>query len=323
MSSIVKPAIDPELVPLLAMFPKESALGTLDGIIKTRAFMAPQMLPSIASSDPEIEAKEISFVGPEGNTIELCVMRLKKPAGGKRPCLYNIHGGGMVLGTRHMFIAGLFPLVKAFDLVAVSVEYRRAPEAKAPAQVEDTYASLKYVAEHASELGIDAEKIVVHGGSAGGGLAAGVVLLARDRKGPAVFAQSLLYPMIDDRNDTLSAKQFWDEGTYTGLKNQESWDHMVPNRGKDDVSYYVAPARATDLSGMPKTYIEVGSAEPFRDENVAYAMKMWEHGNDCELHVWPGGLHGYDVFGAGAQISKDAIAARWTWLRRVFGQPTA
>lgn len=118
MSSIVKPAIDPELVPLLAMFPKESALGTLDGIIKTRAFMAPQMLPSIASSDPEIEAKEISFVGPEGNTIELCVMRLKKPAGGKRPCLYNIHGGGMVLGTRHMFIAGLFPLVKAFDLVS-------------------------------------------------------------------------------------------------------------------------------------------------------------------------------------------------------------
>jgi len=117
-------------------------------------------------------------------------------------------------------------------------------------------------------------------------IAAGAVLLARDRKGPAVLAQCLLYPMIDDRNDSISVKQFWDEGTFTGAKNLEAWNHLIPNRGEADVSIYVAPARATDLSGIPKTFIEVGSAEPFRDEDVAYAMKLWEHGNDCELHVW-------------------------------------
>jgi acetyl esterase/lipase len=125
--------------------------------------------------------------------------------------------------------------------------------------------------------------------------------------------------MLDDRNDSLSVKQFWDEGTYTGAMNLDSWNYTISNRGQDGVSIYVAPSRATDLSGLPRTFIEIGSAEPFRDEDVAYAMKLWEYGNDCELHVWPGGLHGYDVFGKESRVSKAAIAARWNWLRRLFG----
>jgi acetyl esterase/lipase len=117
MSSILKPQIDPELAHALNLFPKESKLGTLEGILDQRKMMAPQMSPAAALSDPEISAEEISFQGPEGNTIELVVLRLKNSAGGKRPCLYNIHGGGMMMGTRHMFIAGMFPYVKEFDMV--------------------------------------------------------------------------------------------------------------------------------------------------------------------------------------------------------------
>lgn len=110
--------------------------------------------------------------------------------------------------------------------------------------------------------------------------------MARDRNGPKLLAQCLLYPMLDDRNESVSVKQFWDVGTWTGAKNHVCWDHMVPNLGSGDLSIYVAPSRATDLSGLPRTYIEVGSAEPFREEDVAYATKLWECGVDAELHVW-------------------------------------
>jgi hypothetical protein len=118
MSSTLRPQIDPELAPALEMLPKERRLGTLEAIIGMRKIMELEMGPSTAASDPEISVEEISFEGPDGNAIELVILRKKNSIGDKRPCLYNIHGGGMILGTRHMFITTMFPYVKEFDLVS-------------------------------------------------------------------------------------------------------------------------------------------------------------------------------------------------------------
>lgn len=146
---------------------------------------------------------------------------------------------------------------------------------------------LEWVGAHASELGIDPNKLMITGGSAGGGLAAGVALLARDRNGPKLCAQLLSYPMIDDRGSTISSKQFELEGIWVGKSNIEAWDLLLPGtRNTEDVSIYAAPARAEDLSRLPPAFIEVGAAEPLRAEGVAFATKLWECGVQAELRVW-------------------------------------
>lgn len=175
-----------------------------------------------------------------------------------------------------------------------------------------------------SDLGIDAGKIILAGHSAGGGLAAGLGLLARDRGGPKIFAQCLIYPMLDDRMTTVSSKQYENEGTWSGKSNVYAWNALLQGRrGADDISIYAAPARATDLSGLPPTYIDVGGAELFRDENVNYASKLAEFGVSVELHVYPGGWHGFDSNAPDSALSKACLEARMSWLKRtIVGGPS-
>ena len=194
----------------------------------------------------------------------------------------------------------------------------------APGPVEDCYAGLVWTAEHADELGIDPDRIIIAGASAGGGLAAGVALLARDRGGPALAAQALMCPMLDDRNNTPSSRQM----AGLGVWDQHLQRHRLVGAarrgcGGPDVSKYAAPARETDLSGLPPAFIDVGSAETFRDEDVAYASGIWQAGGVAELHVWPGGFHGFDMMAPQAAVSQAAKAARVSWLRRVPRQLTA
>jgi acetyl esterase/lipase len=201
----------------------------------------------------------------------------------------------------------------------VSVEYRLAPEHPHPAPVEDCYAGLVWTAEHAGELGIDPERIVVVGASAGGGLAAAAVLMARDRGGPALAGQMLFCPMLDDRNDTVSVRQMVGLGVWDRTANETGWTALLGDaRGGPDVSPHAAPARATDLSGLPPTFIDVGTAESFRDEDIAYASSIWRAGGVAELHVWPGGFHGYYQLAPHTQLSRETMAARLAWLRRLL-----
>ena len=149
--------------------------------------------------------------------------------------------------------------------------------------------ALVWTAEHAEDLGIDPDRIVIAGGSAGGGLAAAVGLMARDRGGPALHAQMLMCPMLDDRNNTPSSLQMAGLGVWDRQANQVGWTALLGDAaGGPDVSPYAAPARATDLSGLPPTFIDVGSAETFRDEAIDYASRIWRAGGRAELHVWPG-----------------------------------
>lgn len=236
------------------------------------------------------------------------------------PSVLSIHGGGYVLGTRFFATPELIDLATRYGVIGVSVEYRLAPEHPGPAAAEDCYAALEWLAGHAEELGIDPARIIVSGASAGGGLAAAVALLARDRRGPALAGQLLNCPMLDDRNDTPSAHQYDGIGAWDRHNNDTGWNAVLGDaRCSDRVSPYVAPARATDLSNLPPAYIEVGSAEVFRDEDVDYASRIWAAGGRAELHVWSGGYHGFSGFSPGALVSIAALEARDSWVRRILG----
>ncbi|MFH9347785.1 alpha/beta hydrolase [Kitasatospora sp. NPDC017646] len=245
-----------------------------------------------------------------------------RPAGvgGALPVLYYLHGGGMVTGNAWSVLPRLLrSWALPLGLAVVSVEYRLAPRTRFPGAVEDCYAGLARVAEHADALGLDARRLVIGGKSAGGGLAAALALLARDRGGPTPVGQLLLSPMLDDRGDTFSSRQMAGHDTWDRTSNATAWQAVLGDRyGAADLSPYAAPARATDLGGLPAAYVEVGSAETFRDEAVAYADAIWRAGGEAELHVWPGACHGFDTLAPHAAVSRDAQDARTRWLRRVL-----
>ncbi|MFE0462929.1 alpha/beta hydrolase [Kitasatospora sp. NPDC058965] len=247
-----------------------------------------------------------------------------RPAGvgGALPLLYYLHGGGMVSGNAWSVLPRLLRgWALPLGLAVLSVEYRLAPGTRFPGAVEDAYAGLVRAAEHARELGVDARRVVIGGKSAGGGLAAALALLARDRGGPVPAGQLLLSPMLDDRGDTFSSHQMAGHDTWDRVSNATAWQAVLGSRhGTADVSPYAAPARATDLSGLPAAYVEVGSAETFRDEAVGYADAIWRAGGEAELHVWPGACHGFDTLAPHAAVSRDAHAARTAWLRRVLAR---
>ncbi|WP_157244786.1 alpha/beta hydrolase [Nonomuraea typhae] len=258
--------------------------------------------------------------GPEGAPDITLLVARPAAAEGPVPALYFIHGGGMILGDRRDALPDLAGLLLELGMALVSVEYRLAPEHPHPAPVEDCYAGLAWTVKNAADLGIDPGRVIVAGASAGGGLAAATALLARDRGGPALLAQLLICPMLDDRNDTPSAHQMAGLGIWDRTANATGWQALLGEAaGGPGVSPYASPARATDLSGLPPAFIDVGSAETFRDEDVAYATRIWQAGGQAELHVWPGGFHGFDIFAPEAAISRDSRAARIHWLRRVLG----
>jgi acetyl esterase/lipase len=225
----------------------------------------------------------------------------------------------MIVGDRFTGMETLLDWVERFDAVCVSVEYRLAPEFPDPYLTEDCYAGLVWTAEHADELGIDPGRLVIAGASAGGGLAAGTALLARDRHGPRLAGQVLMCPMLDDRDATVSSHQFSGIGAWDRSSNVTGWSaYLGERRGTGDVSVYAAPARATDLSGLPAAFIDVASAEVFRDEAVAYAGQIWADGGIAELHVWPGGFHGFELMAPHSRLGQVSRQVRNDWLERLL-----
>lgn len=318
MTELTAPPFDPEL---------NAALDLIAELIKPT--LTPDMIPLMREmpADPTLDDQvasvgavheERTIAGYDGGEIVLSIYR-RPDQTTTGPGIYHIHGGGMVIGNRFMGVQAFLPYIASHGAVVVSVEYRLAPEFPDPVPVEDCYAGLVWTAEHAAELGIDPTRLVVGGASAGGGLSAGVTLLARDRRGPALRASLLIYPMLDDRNESVSSLQIQGIGVWDRTSNFTGWNALLGDRrGTADVSIYAAPGRAEDLSGLPPTFIDVGSAEVFRDEDVAYASRIWASGGIAELHVWPGGFHGFDGFAPQAQISMAMIETRHRWLTRML-----
>ena len=313
-----RPPFDPEL---------EAVLVTVRDLLPPT--ITPEMIPILRSTSvtPPLEEliaghdvshREVTIAGHEGAEIVLSIFS-RTDHTGAGPGIFHIHGGGMITGDRFTGIEVMIDWIERFDAVCVSIEYRLAPEFPDPYPVEDCYAGLAWTAEHAQDLGIDASRLLITGASAGGGLAAGVTLLARDRLAPALLAQVLIYPMLDDRNQTVSSHQVDGEGVWDRTSNFTGWNALLGSRrGTDDVSIYASPARATDLSGLPPTFIDVGSVEVFRDEDVAYASQIWADGGIAELHVWPGGFHSFDLLAPQTAMAKAMVAVRTAWVARML-----
>ncbi|CAF3399728.1 unnamed protein product [Rotaria socialis] len=254
----------------------------------------------------QIDIKLRKVPGPQGAPeISLLICRPSASqttkSGSLLPCIYYMHGGGMISGDNRF------------------IEYRLAPEHPHPAPSEDCYAGLLWTAEHAQDLGIDLTQISVAGVSAGGGLAAATALMARDRHGPKLQGQLLVCPMLDDRDQTLSTLQYADIGTWNRQSNQVGWTALLgKKKGTQGVSPYAAPSRAQDLSNLPPAFIDVSSTEIFRDEDIDYAQRIWQTGGVAELHVWPGGFHAFTVIEPNSKLSQHAIAASANWYRRLL-----
>jgi acetyl esterase/lipase len=320
----VPPPFDPELAGTLELIKDMISPGlTLDEIAEVRQSPGIQLLAELdVTMGGTFEVEDRQVPGPQGEPdISLLICRPTAPAGaGARPVIYHVHGGGMVIGNNRVGVDVPLAWARALDAVVVSVEYRLAPEHPHPAPIEDVYAGLLWTADHAAELGADPERIVIAGASAGGGLCAALALLTRDRKGPQPIGQVLMCPMLDDRNDTPSTYQMAGLGVWDRTANETGWTALLGSRrGGPDVPAYAAPARAEDLTGLPPAFLDVGSAETFRDEVVAYASRIWQAGGVAELHVWPGGFHGFDGFAPQAALSQSARAAHVNWLRRLLG----
>jgi len=238
------------------------------------------------------------------------------------PVLYWMHGGGMVIGSFDMNDELLMGAVDRLGIAAVSVEYRLAPEHPDPAPVEDCYAGLVWTAENATRYGFDAGRIAVGGQSAGGGLAAGTALLARDRGGPQLAFQLLLEPMLDDRSITPSSTAYDGTVVWDRSDNQSGWAALLGERlGTEEVTPYAAPARATELAGLPPALVDVGELETFRDETIIYAQRLLTAGVSTELHVYPGAFHGFDLLAPDSTVAHRAWALRWSALARAFDLP--
>jgi acetyl esterase/lipase len=227
------------------------------------------------------------------------------------PVLVWVHGGGMIAGS----VAGdnwyCEAIVDGVGCAVASIDYRLAPEHPHPIPVEDCTVALRWVAAHADELNLDPARLAIGGASAGGGLAAGVVLKNRDTQGPPVSFQYLMYPMLDDRAITQSSQTFSGIPTWSLEHNENGWRALLGERYQTEaVDAYAAPARAIDLSGLPPTLIQVGELDTFRDEDIDYATRLLQAGVPTELHVYPGAYHGWDLLNPTATSTTLVHAER-------------
>ncbi len=243
------------------------------------------------------------------------LVRVHRPvdAPGLLPGVLWLHGGGLVMGDRFQDDARFDRWCVRHGMVAVTVDYRLAPEARYPAALEDGHAALAWVGEHADALGLDPQRLGIGGDSAGGGLAAAVALLARDRRTVPLAFQLLVYPMLDDRRITRSSRRA--VSVWPPEANAYGWACYLGDRvGAPDVDVYAAPARAEDLAGLPPTYVVVGAQDGFVDEDIEFATRLNDAGVPVDLRVHAGLPHGFDVLAPRAVAVRQAMRDLHEWL---------
>jgi acetyl esterase/lipase len=269
-----------------------------------------------APAQPDAAARTVATEDGEGRTLVLRVhgprVEEADPATGL-PAILWIHGGGMFLGSALAEDAYCAGLVDRLGVAVVAVDYRLAPEHPYPAPLEDCLRALDWLAGRAP-------RIVVAGGSAGGGLAAALCLLDRDRGGSAINAAHLYYPMLDDRQATGSARRFAHAPVWNRRLADLAWSSYLAGRPAD---FYAAPARAADVSSLPPTYLDTGDLDLFADEVVEYARRLEAAGVDTRLHVVPGAVHAFERIAPDAPLSREVTTRRLAALARDLGVEVA
>lgn len=307
---------DPELAAVVGMF---GDLPFSDPAV-ARAGIETMSAAANANIDTSgLRVEDRTIPGPAGApAIPVRLYVPEQQAATTAPALLYIHGGGFVVGsiaTEHAISA---LLARKLGILVVSVEYRLAPEHPYPAGLEDCYAALLWLHGEAETLRVDRARIGVIGQSAGGGLAAALALLTRDRQGPALCFQFLGIPELDDRLDTPSMQAFTDTPLWHRPNAELSWKYYLGSNysaGGADVPVYAAPARATDLRGLPPAYVSAMEFDPLRDEDVLYALKLMQAGVPVELHCYPGTFHGSSLV-AHAAVSQRQKHEMLDVLRR-------
>jgi acetyl esterase/lipase len=297
--------LDGQSKAVLEMIPE--SLLDLSDIPAARAAIDALMAAMFAAAPdvPGVDTEDHWVRGAPGDPDVM--VRVYTPSGleGSAPGFYWIHGGGMVLGNVSMNDRDCKGVATQMGCVVASVEYRLAPEHPHPAPIEDCYAGLKWFADNAESLGVDRSRIAIGGASAGGGLAAALALLARDRAEVEIIFQQLIYPMLDDRNITPSSHYVQHPKVWNRTANIAGWSALLGKpAGSDDISPYASPARAEDLSGLPPAYIIVGELDLFVDEDIEYARRLIQAGVPTELHVYPGAFHGSDAMAPMSETSQ-------------------
>lgn len=302
-----KHLVDPELAPLLALIGDGTPLSEIPPILDV-----PQQLPPSS-----VDIQEIWMPGPDGAPDLRALLYAPQHMHEPRAAILHIHGGGYVIGKPEPYAPLNIRIVEEFEAVVLSVDYRLAPATKFPGNIEDCYAALAWLHTHASELNIATEHIGVMGDSAGGGLAAALTLLARDRGKYKLAFQHLTYPMLDDRTAVDSDHlPFAGEFMWTRESNRYGWESLLDCApGSAHVSCYAAAARAEDLSGLPRTFIACGALDLFVEENIDYARRLIRAGVPTELHVYPGAPHGFSVVDD-ASVTRQAFADAFAFLAR-------
>ncbi|KAF2420723.1 alpha/beta-hydrolase [Tothia fuscella] len=333
--TIPRPIYDPELVKVLdaTTIPEDFDLNLMRGISEEE-HQCPHgdmedmvhTADTVLKDHKHLTHEEYSIPGPDRTTIILSVFTPKDDAKAPRPALYHMHGGGLVSGDRFTALAPIVELLDGIDCVVISVEYRLSPETPQPGPSEDCYAGLVWISDNAAKLGIEPTQIVLFGISGGGIVATAVCLMARDKKIPSIPIKGLMLyaPQLDDRCETLSDQQF-EFGNPTSTKwVRACWDLVLPDiRGTEKVTAYHAPARAEDYSNLPATYIDAGECEALRDQAVQFATNMWKGGSTCELHIWPGAYHIFEMINKPElPLIQAAKAAKSSWFKRIMTTQT-
>jgi acetyl esterase/lipase len=300
------------------MFPE--GLYAIEDLAERRridAMLAAEMV-AVVEAARTCSTEEVLVLGPAGcPDVPVRIYRPSSPYPDS-PAVFFIHGGGMYLGDLDYEHATAVKICEELGVVVVSTGYRKAPEHRHPAQVDDCYAALGWMSANARSLDVDPHRLAVFGGSAGGNLALATALKARDLAGPALACVVALYPMVDHRSTTPTG--LVEVGPWTRSVNVEAWDWFLGGQEPDG---YAAPLHAEDLAGLPPTFIDVGTADLFRDEDLALAQRLLAAGIDTELHVYPGVYHAAEHFSPDADVSRQMWAVRFRALRRALGiRPT-
>jgi acetyl esterase len=306
-------AFDPEFephMPAMAVLPLEDLAGT-------RALIDQKEADTPPPDTTGLEVTDRLIPGPP-DAPEVSVRLYRPLAGHAGSAILFLHAGGLILGGLESEHPLCTSLARELSTVVVSVDYRLAPEHPYPAAIDDSYAAFTWLFGSADELGVDTRRVAVVGRSAGGGLAAALTLMARDRRGPQACFQYLDVPMLDDRMDSATMRSFTDAPVWDPRSSEIAWRHYLGDQvGGDQVSPYAAPARAEDLSGLPPAYVHTAQFDPLRDEGIAYALRLLGTGIPTELHSSPGTFHGSEM-APDTAISRRIASERLEILRRAL-----